>query len=348
MIETERADSSLVATGDREKIKKHLFIKDLKPKDEVRTTFLVKSKELFSNKNGKPYLSLLLSDKTGEIDTRIWEDAEALSATFKEGDIVAIGGRTHLFQNRMQLVVEHLVVVNPQEIRLEDYLKTSEHNLETLYAELLETFRGLKNPWIRSLGLKLLEDPEIATRYKVCPAAKTIHHAFVGGLLVHSLQLIKLVDAVLPLYENLNRDILIFGAAFHDFGKIYELHYQGKMGYTDEGKLVGHITIGAILIDRKIQELPGFPLELDWELKHMVLSHHGKLEYGSPKKPATLEADILAHLDLFDSRVNSIQTLIESDRTEGGWTAYHKAYDQYYQKPRPLSPPGESGPEVGN
>lgn len=315
-----------------QKIKKHLFIKDLSPKDEVRTTLLVKSKDLHHNKNGKPYLSLLLSDKTGDLDTRVWEDAESLATTFQEGDIVAIGGRTHLFQNRMQLVIDHLVGVKPSEVNLEDYLKSSDQDLEAVYAGLIETFQGLQNPWIRELGLKLLQDPEIASRYKVCPAAKTIHHAFVGGLLVHSVQLIKLVDAILPLYQNINRDLLVFGAAFHDFGKIYELNYQGKVGYTDEGKLVGHITIGAILIDRKMREIPQFPQDLEWELKHMVLSHHGKLEYGSPKTPATLEADILAHLDLFDSRVNSIQTLIESDHTEGGWTSYHKAYDQYYRK----------------
>lgn len=329
--------NSLVESEESLKLKKHLFIKDLKPKDEVRTTLLVKSKDLFSNKNGKPYLNLLLSDKTGDVDTRIWEDAENIGATFNEGDIVAIGGKTHLFQNRLQLVIEHLVVVNPQEVRIDDYIKSTDQNLEILYGELIEKFKSLENPWIKQLGLKLLEDPEIAKRYKVCPAAKTIHHAFVGGLLVHSLQLIKLVDAILPLYQKINRDLLVFGAAFHDFGKIYELNYQGKPGYTDEGKLVGHITIGAILIDRKIQEIPGFPQDLDWELKHMVLSHHGKLEYGSPKTPATLEADILAHLDLFDSRVNSIQTLLENDTTEGGWTAYHKAYDQYYRK-RPTSP----------
>lgn len=324
--------SPLAPTEDSSKIKKHLFIKDLKPKDEVRTTLLVKSKDLLTNKNGKPYLAILLSDKTGDIDTRVWEDAESIGSGFNEGDIVAIGGRTHTFQNRLQLVVDHLVLVSPQEISIEDYVKGTDQDLEYLYEELLEVFRKLENPWVKALGLKLLEDPEIASRYKICPAAKTIHHAFVGGLLVHSMQLIKLVDAVLPLYKNINRDILIFGAAFHDFGKIFELNYQGRVSYTDQGKLVGHITIGAILLDRKMREIPEFPEELDWELKHMILSHHGKLEYGSPKTPATLEADILAHLDLFDSRVNSIQTLIESDPTPGGWTAHHRAYDQYYRK----------------
>lgn len=316
-----------------DKSEKQFFVRDLKPKDVIRSTFLVRSKSLCESRNAKPYLMMLLSDKTGEIDTRIWEDAESVAQTFQEGDVVAVAGKAHTFQNRLQLVVQHLSPIPPEEVNLTDYLRAADSNLEDLYAELISIFEGVKNPFVRELALSLLNDPEIARRYKLCPAAKTIHHAFIGGLLVHSMQLIRLVDAILPLYEDLDRDLLLFGAAFHDFGKIYELSYSGNFGYTDEGKLVGHMAIAISLIDRKIQTIPNFPQELEWHLKHLVLAHHGRLEYGSPKRPHTIEAQIVHHLDDMDSKINSIQTLMKNERNGSRWTAYHKPYDNYYFKP---------------
>lgn len=320
-------------------VQKQIFIKDLKSKDVVRSSFLVKGKELMTARNGKSYLALTLSDRTGEIDSRIWDAAEEVALTFQEGDVVAVAGRANAFQNRLQLIVEHLIPLAPEEFDLVEYLPAAAEDPELLYDKLLDVFRGLKNAWVRDLGLALLTDPEISERYKRCPAAKTIHHAFIGGLLSHSLQLIRLVDAILPLYEDVDRDILIFGAAFHDFGKIFELSYDRSFGYTDEGRLVGHITIGANLVDRKIHgtgEMPGisgFPSELEWQLKHLILSHHGRLEYGSPKRPHTIEAQILHHLDDMDSKINSIQTFMKAERNDSRWTAHHRAYDAFYYKP---------------
>ncbi len=311
---------------------KCIFIKDLKGNDVVRSTFLVQSKTMPMAKNGKPYLSLMLSDSTGVIDTRIWHDVETVGACFAEGDVVAVSAKTHVFQNRMQMVVSHIIPVPLSEVDPLAYLPRSAENLEEKFEQLLTIFEGLENPWIRQLGLALLKDPDIASRYKVCPAAKTIHHAFLGGLLVHSLQLIQLVEAILPHYQKLDRSILIFGAAFHDFGKIYELSYNHGFGYTDEGKLVGHIAIGVQLVDRKILGIAEFPKELEWQLKHIILSHHGRLEYGSPKRPHTVEAQLLHHLDDMDSKINSIQTMMEAEANDCRWTAHHKAYDNYYYK----------------
>lgn len=316
-----------------EPVTKSIFIKDLKPKDTVHSLFLVKAKQTPLARNGKPYLALQLMDRSGEIDCRVWENADELSGAVREGDVVVVGGKVHEFQRRLQLIAEHLVAVPPGEVSLTDFIPRGPENLETLYDELVACFEGLSNPWVRELSLSLLRDPEIAERYKVCPAAKTIHHAFIGGLLVHSLQLIKLVDAILPLYTDLDRDILLFGAAFHDFGKIYELSYNGMFGYTDEGRLVGHITIGATLIDRKIRQMPGFPEPLEWQLKHIVLAHHGHLEYGSPKRPHTIEAQLLHHLDDMDSKLNSIQTFMRAERNGSRWTGEHRAYQQYYYRP---------------
>jgi 3'-5' exoribonuclease len=311
---------------------KEFFVADLRPRDMVRTTFLVQTKNVLLNKNGRPYLAMTLRDRTGAVDTRVWESAEEIGEAVAEGDIVAVFGKAHQFQNRLQLVVDQLIRVPIDNVCMDDYLPATSSSTEQLYGELLEVFRALDCPWTRQLALSLLEDPEIASRYRICPAAKTIHHAYLGGLLEHSLQVIRLVNAVAPLYPQLNKNLLVFGAAFHDFGKIFELSYDGPFGYTDEGKLVGHIAIGVTLVDRKIQGISGFPKDLEWQLKHLILSHHGKLEYGSPKLPVTLEALMLHSLDDMDSRLQSVQSLIDSEKGEGRWTSLHRAYNQSYYK----------------
>jgi 3'-5' exoribonuclease len=313
---------------------KQFFIADLKPQDTVRSTFLVKSKGVMQARNGKPYLAMILGDCTGSVDTRVWtDDAVQLADQFGEGDVIAIAGRAQWFQNRLQLVVDNLVPVEGP-VAMVDYLPKADVDSQAKFEELKATFAGLECRWTRQLSLALLDNPEVASRYPLCPAAKTIHHAYLGGLLIHSLQLTKLVDAVLPYYPRLNRSILMFGAAFHDFGKIFELSYDGSFGYTDPGKLVGHITIGTILIDREIRKIPDFPEELEWQLKHMVLSHHGRLEYGSPVRPQTLEAQLMHHLDDMDSKLNSIQELMDADRGTSRWTPMHKAYESAYFKPK--------------
>ncbi len=318
---------------DRKKLEKQLFIRNVQPGELVHSSFLVRHKETMISRNGKPYLALQLADKTGAIDTRVWENAEKLGAEFAEGDVVAVLGKPHLFQNRLQLVVDHIAKIPADEVDLSNYLPVSDANLEETWTKLVTIFEKMQNPFVREISLKLLQDPEIAARYKICPAAKTIHHAFLGGLLVHSLQLIHLVDAILPFYEDIDRDVLVFGCAFHDFGKIFELSFDGGFGYTDEGRLVGHIAIATALLDRKMREIPGFPQALEFHLKHLILSHHGRLDYGSPKRPATIEAQILHHLDDMDSKINSIQTFMKAERNTSRWTGHHRAYDQYYYKP---------------
>ncbi len=315
-------------------LSKQFFIADIKPQDTVRSSFMVKSKGLLQAKNGQPYLALTLGDRTGCVDTRVWtKDVVELASTFREGDIVAVSGKAQWFQNRMQLVVDNLATVE-EPVALSEYLPKADGDSEAKYAELVEIFEGLACPWTRQLALALLSDPEVAARYPLCPAAKTIHHAYLGGLLTHSLQLIHLVNSIHSLYPRLNKNILLFGAAFHDFGKIFELSYDGNFGYSDEGRLVGHIAIGTVLVDRAIQKIPGFPADLEFQLKHMILSHHGKIEYGSPVKPQTLEAQLVHHLDDMDSKLNSIQELIDSERNNSSWTALHKAYGASYYKPR--------------
>ncbi|MBY0372234.1 HD domain-containing protein [bacterium] len=312
---------------------KRFFVADIKPQDTVRTTFLVRSKGVQQAKNGRPYLVLTLADRTGCIDTRVWaEDADALASTFREGDVVAVSGRAQWFQNRMQLVLDNLVAVD-EPGPLEDFVPKADGDSLQRFAELVSVFETLECPWTRQVALALLSNPEVASRYPLSPAAKSIHHAYIGGLLLHSLTLVRLVQAVAPFYPRLNRSFLLFGAAFHDFGKIFELSYEGNLGYTDEGRLVGHIAIGTVLLDREIQKIPNFPAEIEWQLKHLILSHHGKIEYGSPVKPQTLEAQLVHHLDDMDSKLNSIQELMDGEKSQARWTSVHRAYEAAYYRP---------------
>ncbi|MBI4404258.1 MAG: HD domain-containing protein [Deltaproteobacteria bacterium] len=325
----EKPETSEVSAPPQQKL---IFIKDLKAQDEVQSTFLVKSKETFMAKSGKPYLALLLMDRTGEIDARVWENAQTLTSTFQQGDIIALRGRVNSYQNKLQLVVSHLVPSPQADLR--NYLPASLQDPDLMFDELCGFLNGIKNPWIRDLSLQLLQDKALSERYKLCPAAKSVHHAYIGGLLQHSLQLVKVVDAISKIYPELDRDLLLFGAAFHDIGKTAEISSLQNFDYTDEGKLLGHISIGVTTIDQKIRVMADFPKQLELQLKHMVLSHHGQLEFGSPVRPQTLEAQVLHHLDDMDSKIDGIQTLIRGEGNQTQWTSFHKTYGQCYFRPQ--------------
>jgi len=316
--------------------KKSIFIKDLQTKDVVRSTFLVRSKGLRPQKNGQSYLHLQLADRTGFIEAKVWDNAESAHESLEEGNVVAIFGRVHDGAGNRHLTVQQWVPLPESEINWDDFYPKGpfdEKGESSEYRKLVSIFEGLENPWIRELSLRLLNDPQISSRYPKCPAAKTIHHAFLGGLLAHTLSLIRVVEAICPLYPELNREILLFGAAFHDFGKVFELSFDGPFNYTDEGKLIGHISIGQVWIDRKIQTIEGFPSDLELQLKHMVLSHHGRLDYGSPKVPQTLEAIVLSSLDDLDSRIESISQWIKAAKGTSRWTPVHKAYQVAFYRP---------------
>lgn len=315
---------------------KSIFIKDLNPKDSVQSSFLVKSKGLRPQKNGQPCLHLHLADSTGWIEARLWDGAEAADQTLDEGSVIAVAGRMNGGAGRSQLTIQQWLPLSREEIRWEDYYPAGPGEAVSeaeRYERLIAKFEAMENRWIAQLGVNLLRDPEIASRYPRCPAAKTIHHAFIGGLLTHTLQLIEVIERIAPLYPQLDREILLFGATFHDFGKVFELSFgNGPFAYTDEGRLIGHISIGQAWIDRKVQEIPDFPSSLEIQLKHLVLTHHGRLEYGSPKLPQTLEAVVLAAVDDLDSKIDSITQWIQTDRSPGRWTAMHKAYGVAYYR----------------
>lgn len=326
-------DNASTSTSTGSLIQKRCFVEQLRPKDRVQTALLIRQVELLTSRDGKSYLSMLLSDKTGTVESRMWNDADIWFTRLTEGMFVSVSGKVNLHQNRLQLSLETLAPLASEDLDLDDFLPKSQEDLPALYNELISVFENLEDPWVKRLGLSLLQDPEISSRFGRAPAAKSIHHAFVGGLLSHSMQLVRLTDAVAPLYPEADRSILVFGAVFHDFGKIFELSYERGFEYTDEGKLVGHIPIGTIILDQHIRAIEGFPSQLEYQLKHILLSHHGRLEYGSPKVPQTIEAEIVHLLDTLDSRMESILTFIKSDKGSGRWTSMHKAFQRSYYKP---------------
>ena len=310
-----------------------IYVKNIRDRDLVNSVFLVKDKISAMAKNGKPYLTLRLMDKSGEIEGRVWDNADEVAATFDKDDFIAIRAKASVYLAKMQLIVAQLKRVPDAEVNLADFLPESPRCIEEMCAEFDAVLESIENPWLRHLMTLFREDGPFMALYRTAPAAKGMHHVYLGGLLEHSLSVASLVDRIVPQYENLNRDLLIAGALLHDVGKVREMAYARAFDYTDEGKLLGHITIGVEMIHEKILHINGFPQELGMLLKHMILSHHGQYEYGSPKRPKTIEATVLNYLDDMDSKINGIRTHVNKELDNGArWTAYHRLYDRYYYR----------------
>lgn len=306
-------------------------IQSLKDKETVDSIFLVKEKNVGVGKNGRPFMVLQLGDATGVIDGRVWDRVEELSKEFEAGEILHVKGLVQLFQNRRQLIVHRLEKIDPSSVNFEDFIPKASKKSEDMFVELLILVRSMKNDYIRQLVLDTLEDPEIRPLVLKAPAAKSIHHAWLGGLLEHILSICKIMDFMGNHYPFLNRDLLLFGAIFHDIGKLWELSYDNGISYTDRGRLIGHMQIACELVDKKASRILGFTEELRDICKHIILSHHGKLEYGSPKRPKFLEAMVVAMVDDFDSKVATLKNILDGERGGGDkWSRYNELFDRYF------------------
>ena len=309
------------------------FVSGIKDRDSVSAVFLVKDKILAMAKNGKPYMNLRLMDKSGDIEAKVWDNTELLDKQFDKDDFVSVRGKASVYMNKMQLVIAEIVKVPEDQVVLADFLPESPRDAVEMRRELTATVAALGDVHLRGLMEAFLADEPFMGLYCQAPAAKGMHHVYLGGLLEHSLSLVKLVKSIVPLYSGINEDLLIVGALLHDVGKIYEMSFARAIDYTDAGKLLGHITIGVELVSEKIPLVEGFPRELSLLLKHMLLSHHGQYEYGSPKRPKTIEATILNYLDDMDSKINGIQAHIAKETASASrWTAHHRLYDRYFFK----------------
>ncbi len=315
-----------------------IFVKDIKDKDLVESVFLVRQKASPLAKNGKPYLALMLADKTGSLDGRMWDNVEGVLPTFQQDDFVRVKGVANLYQKRLQLVISQIEKITKKDVKIEDFLLSSQFDAEVMFKNLMMIVAGIKNKYIKQLITETLEDPEIKPRYMKCPAARSIHHAWVGGLLEHTLSICKIMLFMGTHYENVDVSLLIFGAIFHDIGKLWELDFDTNTSYTNAGKLIGHLVMGAELVERKTKTIKNFPDDLKIVCKHIVLSHHGKLEYGSPKLPQTLEAYIVSSIDELDSKITALQTFMAGEKAKSAsasWSGYSSVFDRYFYLDRP-------------
>jgi 3'-5' exoribonuclease len=314
------------------------FIVDIKDRDRVSGTFLVQQKQVPLNKNDKPYIAMVLMDRTGTIEARVWDNVERFAPLFDSGDFIEAGGLAVAYQGKVQLKVEKIKRLEPDSVDPEEFLPRSPRDR----GEMLDRLRGLlstiKGSGLRGLVLGCLDNDNFRESFAKAPAAKTIHHAYLGGLLEHTLAVCELADRVTQLYSHVDRDLLLAGAFFHDMGKIRELGSDRSFDYTDPGRLLGHIVMGAMMLNDLVEAHPGLPAETALKLTHMILSHHGSYEFGSPKRPKFTEALILNYLDELDSKIQTFKEIAEHD-PGGKWSSYQRLFDRYIYLGRQDKPP---------
>ena len=307
------------------------FIADLTDGQTVMSYFLARQIQVRQRRTGEPYLSLTLADRTGEVSAVLWEGVDERVRELAEGDIVKVQGVLGSYQGGRQLTLSRLRKATPEEIALEDYLPRSEQDPAVLLAKLDEAVEAFRDAHLKRLLCGLLEDPPIRNALATAPAAKTIHHAMLGGLVEHTVSVVGLCRLLADYYPALNRDLLCAAAILHDLGKIRELTWDRVIDYTDAGRLLGHITLGAMLVEERIRAIPDFPPPLATSLLHCILSHHGELDWGSPKRPKTLEAIVLHYAEDLDGKVNAFLNFSARypDPQHPGWTQFNKAMDRF-------------------
>ena len=321
------------------------YVSGIEPNKVITTSFLVQSKEIRQKRGGEFYLSLMLGDRTGELDARMFDNVAEVLDAFDRDDFIQVKGLVQVFHNRPQLTIHKLRLMDESEVDFADYFPASKRDPEEMWRELRGIVDGISNPHLKALLDAVLADEDVARRYKRAPAAKTIHHAFLGGLIEHVLSLCALAKLTAAHYAGVDVDLLLTGAVLHDIGKIYELNYERGFSYSTEGQLIGHISIAMRMVGEKLHGMPDFPPLLRSLVEHLILSHHGKLEYGSPKTPQFPEAMLLHYLDDMDSKMECMRALIENDRqVEGCFTSYSAVLERSalkkakYLNPAPVDP----------
>ena len=305
------------------------YIETLREGERVNEIYLCKNKQSALTKAGKPYEALILQDKTGTLDAKIWEPGSVGIDDFDRFDYINVVGDITSFQGALQLNVKRVRKATEGEYEPKEYLPVSEYNVDEMYEQLLGYIKQMENPYLKKLaGSFFIEDADFAKRFKFHSAAKSVHHGFVGGLLEHTLSVTKLSAYFADNYKILNKDLLVCAAMFHDIGKLEELSTFPENDYTDEGQRLGHIMIGAMEIAERIKTIDGFPVKLAHEMEHCILAHHGELEYGSPKKPALPEAVALSYADNIDAKMETMRELL-ANVPEGDtqWQGFNRLFE---------------------
>ncbi len=312
-------------------IPKGRFVTDLHDGEGVRAVFMVSERRILVARNGKPYAKMLLTDKSGDVLGIVWEDARQQVSPIAPGDVVGIRGNVESYEGRVQIRIEKIVKLKEDEVDMAALVPTTGKDIPAMIKEVDEHLAEIRNAYLKTLVEKIFASDGIRDAFQKAPAAKGIHHNYIGGLLEHTLYIMRTVNALYPIYAHLglNKDLLTTGALLHDIGKIYEYSFSRIIEMTPMGRLVGHIYLSTHIVDQAISKIEGFPDELRLQLLHILLGHHGQLEYGSPKLPMTKEAMLLHMLDDLDAKLIGFSSIIGATPDEEEFTAYSDTYSRY-------------------
>jgi len=292
----------------------------------VTSSFVVVSKQVKPKKTGEPYLALTLGDRSGLIEAKMWDNVEDAIDAFEQDDFIKVKGLINKYKNRFQLTIHKIRRLGDTEVDFADYLPKTTKDIGELWQTLCAFVETFQDPNLKALVLAFMSDPEIAEKYRIAPAAKSLHHAYIGGLLDHVVSLFKSCDLICRNYPQINRDLLLTGAFLHDIGKLYELSYSRSFSYTTRGQLLGHMIIELEMLQAKLAHIPDFPDEMKTLIEHLIISHHGEYEFGSPKLPMFPEALMLHYLDDLDSKMESMRAHFEREaELENPWTGYNSS-----------------------
>lgn len=307
------------------------FIDQLQENDRVEDVFLVKSSRLAETRAGKPYLLLSFVDKSGEIGGPVWDNAQRVAEISQAGSFVHLKGQVQSYRDQLQLKIESIVAVKEEDINLADYMPASDNDLEEMAEQVRRVVASVENRWVRKLLNRFFTRGETWDNFQSAPAAKGIHHAYVGGLIEHSLSMAKVADMLARHYPGVDRSILLAGVMLHDIGKLQELETEiGLVDYTPQGRLKGHLVIGSEMVAEAASKIKDFPDDLLTQIQHLILSHHGRLEFGSPTLPMTTEAFLLSFIDDLDSKMNLIEQLRRKQKGEGlQWSEYQRSLERF-------------------
>jgi 3'-5' exoribonuclease len=311
---------------------KKQFIADIKAGDWVDDIFVLSEKILSQKRDGDNFLNVTLSDKTGTLKGVVWDNVDQIADGITSGDFAHVNGSVSDYKGALQVVIKKMDPYSPDRIDPSDFLPQTSRDIERMFKRLLKRADSITTDYLKALIDAFFNDKEFVNKFKTAPAAKKMHHAYIGGLLEHTLSMSSLADKIAGHYGGVNRDLLLSGAILHDIGKIEEFEYQSKIDYSDKGRLLNHIVIGIKMVDDKLSGINNFPEDQMLLLKHMIVSHHGTREFGSPEPPKTIEAILLNYIDEIDSKIKAVRDFIASEDPDETWTSYHRLLERHFYK----------------
>lgn len=311
---------------------KSTFIKDIRAGDLVDDIFVLSEKTMAQKRDGNNFLNITVSDKTGNIKGVIWDRVDDISAGIASGDFVQVQGTVSEYKGILQLVVKKMASIPADSVNPSDFLPATRRDIDKMFLRLLKITASMEAEHLKKLFEAFFNDTDFVRKFKNAPAAKKMHHAYIGGLLEHTLSMALLADRIVEHYSGVDRDLLLAGAILHDIGKIREFNYKYSIDYSDEGRLLSHIVIGIMMLDEKLEEVEDFPQDQAVLLRHMIVSHHGTREFGSPEPPKTIEAVLLNYIDEIDSKVNGIRDFMTTEDPNESWTSYHRLLGRHFYR----------------